>query len=279
MTDATRHVHLNSHLQQMMSRMISACDIPMPAADENENGNGDGDTAQDNTGAALASYENVGVPRQSQQTNVGRICNEAHDGKLNSTSLLLEGTRFGSNGARIELDVDNLAGYSLFQGQIVSVSGYNHSGRKMVVEKLMEGMEEGNFVKTPKEELKKMQYGSEQGCQNGEGIKVFAVAGPYTTNQNLDYQPLADLLGMVEEEKPDVVLLMGPFVDMRQDLIKDGEDLIVEFADGSKRHVSYEQFFAAKIVGELEAMYEDLPGLRTQFVIVPSLDDAVAEPV
>jgi len=66
---------------------------------------------------------------------------------------------------------------------------------------------------------------------------------------------------------------------MRQDLIKDGEDLIVEFADGSKRHFSYEQFFAAKIVGELEAMYEDLPGLRTQFVIVPSLDDAVAEPV
>ena len=113
----------------------------------------------------------------------------------------------------------------------------------------------------------------------GQGAKIYAVAGPYTTSQNLEYQPLTDLLGVVEVEKPDVVIMMGPFVDMRMDVVKNGEDLVLEYEDGTKRHVCYEQFFAAKIAAELEALYEAEPDLKTQFILVPSMDDAVSEPV
>jgi DNA polymerase alpha subunit B len=124
-----------------------------------------------------------------------------------------------------------------------------------------------------------MHHGEGKGCQNGNAVKIYAAAGPYTTSQDLDYQPLMDLLGTIEAETPDVVILMGPFVDMRQDKVQSGEELTVEYEDGTKRHVCFEQFFAAKIASELENMYESNPGLKTQFVLVPSMDDAIAEPV
>jgi hypothetical protein len=72
---------------------------------------------------------------------------------------------------------------------------------------------------------------------------------------------------------------MGPFVDMRQEIVKNGEDLVLECEDGTKTHVCYEQFFAAKVAAELETLYEEDPDLKTQFVLVPSMDDAVSEPV
>ena len=323
MTDATRHTHLDAQLRSMMEQMMEAYHIPLPSEDEDEH-NAEADTeatigtngdsnANANANAktrTLAPYENVGVPRQSLQTNIGRICNEAHNGKLNKTTLLLEGSRHGSNGARIELDVEKLsnahggsasasasANFSLFQGQIVCVEGYNQSGRRMVVERLMEGLpvhasSDGNdnandnananangLEKTAKSLVREMHHGEGKGCQNGNAVKIYAAAGPYTTSQDLDYQPLMDLLGTIEAETPDVVILMGPFVDMRQDKVQSGEELTVEYEDGTKRHVCFEQFFAAKIASELENMYESNPGLKTQFVLVPSMDDAIAEPV
>mmetsp|Transcript_658 Transcript_658/g.808 ORF Transcript_658/g.808 Transcript_658/m.808 type:complete len:763 (+) Transcript_658:75-2363(+) len=311
MTDRPRHVHLNNHLQSQVQELIEVLNIPMQLTEEEEHDNHQGQENEtvkkdSNNSHQWPPYEHVGVPRQSLQTNVGRICNAAHVGKLNTTTIVLEGTKQGSNGSRIELDVSTLeqknnASFSLFPGQIVAVSGYNCSGRRMVVERLVEGAlpmpknnEEENVnnnnnnvsiglqtVKTSKAELTRMQYSQETNCQNGKPITVFAAAGPYTTNRDLTYQPLTDLLEVVMDAKPDVVLLMGPFLDMRQELVKenDGEHLTVEYEDGIKAHVSYEQFFMVKIAMELEGLFEDEPDLKTQFVIVPSLDDAIAEPV
>lgn len=301
MTDAARHTHLEARLTSMTEQMIKAYDIPLPGSDDGEENQNEkeGEQKQEHAqSGAFATFEHVGVPRQSLQTNIGRICNEAHVGKLNKTTLLLEGSKNGSNGARIELDVEKLskeASFSLFQGQIVCVEGYNYSGRKMVVHRLMEGLpstssssnsscDKGDDAvlvqpKTRKQDLLEMQYGNKEGCQNGNSLKIYAVAGPYTTSDDLEYQPLADLLGTIEVDKPDVVILMGPFVDMRQQKVKTGEELTLEYQDGSKRYVTFEQFFAAKIANELEVMFENDPALKTQFVLVPSMDDAIAEPV
>lgn len=274
MSDVGRHVALDRHLQTMTEKMMESYGISsfsqqaldFAAVEKEEQS---GDVAE---GEPLPPFQFVGVASTVTQTNIGRICNEAHDGKLNATSLLLEGTRHGSNGARIELDVQNLSNYCLFQGQIVGVTGINHSGSKMVVKTLMEGLDckgddDDDMAKSPKDVFGK------------DGLKVYAVAGPYTTSTDLKYQPLADFLALVLEDKPDVVIMMGPFVDMRQEMIQNGEDLVVEYDNGTKVHVCYEQFFAAKIATELESLYEEDPDLKTQFVLVPSMDDAVSEPV
>jgi DNA polymerase alpha subunit B len=293
MTDAMRHTHLDQRLVSMTERMIEAYNIPILQEDDgdddeemNDNVKKEEGTEPNSESKPFAPYEIVGVPRQSLQTNIGRICNDAHDGKLNKTTLLLEGSRHGANGTRIELDVEKLVqkegvSFSLFQGQIVLVEGYNHSGRRMVAERLVEGLpfQMEDMEMTSKSVLRDMHYGEEKGSQNGKPVKVMTAAGPYTTSQDLEYQPLMDLLGTIEIEKPDVVILMGPFVDLRQEKVESGEDLTVEYEDGTKRYVTFEQFFAAKVSSELEALYESDPGMKTQFVLVPSMDDAIAEPV
>jgi DNA polymerase alpha subunit B len=223
-------------------------------------------------------FEQVGVPRQSVQFNVGRICNESHSGKINSTTILLEGSRSGSNGARISVDVSRLENYSVFPGQIVGVKGMNVSGRKIMAEEIVEGIENNNgerMVKTKRSILKESN-------KNGHGTKIFTVAGPYTT-EDFEYKPLESLLENVVKEKPDVVIMMGPFVDMKMEKIANGE-MTVEFVDGDgnpeEKVVSYEAFFAAKISSVLESLFEDMKdSMKTQFVLVPSTDDAIAEPV
>ena len=97
----------------------------------------------------------MGLPRQNRVLCVGRICKEAHGGRLNQASVQLEGSRGHSMGSTIALDLSGLLGndggdvgdrgnreygYSLFPGQIVAVEGINPSGRTMRVTRVIEGV-------------------------------------------------------------------------------------------------------------------------------------------
>jgi len=321
MTDKDRSKALDSHSQSFQPKIIQQMQkehlkLLHPKNEQEEN---DDDLEQEED----VQVELVGIPHPTTQLNIGRVCNSAHEGKMNKTTILLEGSKNGSNGARIELDVNhfhrnddaatqqqqqqqNQSSYSLFPGQIVGVSGVNNSGRKMYVQELKEGVQETQFAKIKKSELKHLYDTANTGTdtitdtstddddrtdasssKNNHGMKVYAVAGPYTTNQDLNYAPLTDLILLVLEEKPDVVIMMGPFVDMRQQLLKDGDEVKLEYEqDGDedvgevvRRYVSYETLFAAKISQVLEDLYTEVPDLKTKFILVPSLDDAIAEPV
>ena len=92
----------------------------------------------------------------------------------------------------------------------------------------------------------------------------------------MDYAPFIDLLNKVLEEKPDVVILTGPFVDTRQKAVQSGRLTIdVEREDGNIDEIvaSYEAVFADKITAVIE---ETLTESETDFVLVPSLEDATA---
>ena len=96
----------------------------------------------------------------------------------------------------------------------------------------------------------------------------------------MSYQPLIDLLHVIMEQSPDVVILTGPFVDMRQDAIKSGRPTIeFEDEDGSTAElvVSHEAFFANKVTSVIEEAFSVDEALKTQFVFVPSVDDATAK--
>ena len=110
-------------------------------------------------GGGCAKWTPVGLPRQNRVLCVGRICEEAHGGRLNQASVQLEGSRGHSMGSTIALDLSGLLrndggdvgdrgnreyGYSLFPGQIVAVEGINPSGRTMRVTRVIEGVEETN---------------------------------------------------------------------------------------------------------------------------------------
>ena len=110
-----------------------------------------------------------------------------------------------------------------------------------------------------------------------------AVCGPYMTSENLEYEPLLDLLHNILEASPDVVILSGPFVDMGHEKVQRGElKMQGKNENGVDEMIvlSYEAFFANNIAELLEALYDPDEGnedLRTQFVLVPSLEDATAQ--
>ena len=77
--------------------------------------------------------------------------------------------------------------------------------------------------------------------------------------------------------KPDVVILNGPFVDMRHESVLSGETTLC-FEDGlGAVTVPFDTFFANKVSLIIEELYTQNEDCTTQFVLVPSLYDATAE--
>jgi DNA polymerase alpha subunit B len=133
------------------------------------------------------------------------------------------------------------------------------------------------------------RYHHDESFQNSMPLRIVTASGPFTTVDNLEYQPLLDLMAIVQQHAPDVVILAGPFVDLKHPVLASGHAPLA-FADGNADDnddensggsnefgASYEMFFANKVATLLEELYETDPDLTTQFVLVPSLDDAVAE--
>ena len=160
--------------------------------------------------------------------------------------------------------------YSLFPGQIVAVEGMNTTGRKLVASRICEGASH----KPTTSAVKQLREFSEM--QGASSLKIVTACGPYTTSDNLDYEPFIDLMNNVLEQAPDVVILIGPFVDLRHDSIKNGSTK-VELEGGGEMVLSYETYFANKITSLLEeVLFDPEANSRTQFILVPSLDDATA---
>uniref|UniRef100_A0A8C4PC98 DNA polymerase alpha subunit B n=1 Tax=Dromaius novaehollandiae TaxID=8790 RepID=A0A8C4PC98_DRONO len=146
----------------------------------------------------LEEFASAGLPAQEPVTVLGQIGCDGN-GKLNAKSVVLEGDRERSAGARVPLDLSELPEYSLFPGQVVAVEGTNSTGRRLVASKLYEGVPLP-FYAPPEPEP---EPGAAQRL-------VLAACGPYTTSDSLAYAPLADLVAVVARDKPDVCVLVRP---------------------------------------------------------------------
>jgi len=224
----------------------------------------------------------VGVPSPETVWVCGRICCDATEGKLNQSSVVLEGSWRESRGKRVELDlttIEKLSPYALFPGQVVLVEGVNASGKTMVVTRLVEGAPKPR-MRSPRSLLKEYNFSSR--FQNGAPLSVYVASGPFTTSDNLSYEPFQDLLRLVLVHKPDVVVLLGPFVDSTQPLLSEGKEITLTTVDDRGREytagATYEMVFIERIVRDgLRAMFnaEDENGaVATQFIFVPALQDA-----
>jgi DNA polymerase alpha subunit B len=232
------------------------------------------------------TLQQVGVPSQDLVWVCGRIVCESAEGRINRQSVMLEGSRKESAGRRVHLDLSDMSGipFSLFPGQIVLVEGINSSGRKMMARRIVEGVAKPMLSSKPSLLL---DYHHSKHYQGGQALSVVTAAGPFTTSDNLDYQPLQDLLVHVLETKPDVLILVGPFVDISQPLLSNGHVVLTnDDEDGGegglatqRTHLaSYEMVFVEKVVrdclGQMFNSEDDFGGhLPTNIVLVPSLLD------
>ncbi|KAK2100175.1 DNA polymerase alpha subunit B [Saguinus oedipus] len=146
------------------------------------------------------------APAQEPVTLLGQIGCDSN-GKLNNKSVILEGDREHSSGAQIPVDLSELKEYSLFPGQVVIMEGINTTGRKLVATKLYEGVP-----------LPFYQPTEEDG--DFEQTMVLVACGPYTTSDSITYDPLLDLIAVINHDRPDVCILFGPFLDAKHEQVE-----------------------------------------------------------
>ncbi|KAF7667628.1 hypothetical protein LDENG_00054650 [Lucifuga dentata] len=201
-------------------------------------------------GESLKSHFNteefspISLPAQDSITVLGQVCCDGN-GKLNAQSVLLEaGPEQG--GQQVPVDLSELREYSLFPGQVVVMEGMNTTGRKLVASKLYEGVPLPFYMPEVKKEM------------DEEPVNVLVACGPYTTSDNLTFDPLLDLISIILRDRPDVCLLLGPFVDSKHEQIEKAQ--VTE---------TFEAIFSRCI----ESVVEGTKSVGCQLVFVPSQRD------
>lgn len=198
----------------------------------------------------IEAFAPVLVPAQEPVTLLGQIGCDSN-GKLNNKSVILEGDREHSSGAQVPVDLSELREYSLFPGQVVIMEGMNTTGRKLVATKLYEGVP-----------LPFYQPTEEDG--DFEQNMVLVACGPYTTSDSITYDPLLDLITIINHDQPDVCILFGPFLDAKHEQV---ENCLLTS--------SFEDVFKQC----LRTIVEGTRSSGSHLVFVPSLRDVQHEPV
>uniref|UniRef100_A0A8C8I4T0 DNA polymerase alpha subunit B n=1 Tax=Oncorhynchus tshawytscha TaxID=74940 RepID=A0A8C8I4T0_ONCTS len=158
----------------------------------------------------IEEFSPVSLPAQDSVIVLGQVCCDSN-GKLNSQSVLLEAGP-DQGGRQVPVDLSELRDYSLFPGQVVVMEGMNTSGRKFVASKLFEGVPLP-FYSTPIKQEMDMDIPDEQ-------FLVMVACGPYTPSDGLTFDPLVDLINVIARDRPDVCILLGPFVDSKHEQIE-----------------------------------------------------------
>eukprot|EP00588_Corethron_pennatum_P010543 CAMPEP_0194271666 /NCGR_PEP_ID=MMETSP0169-20130528/5393_1 /TAXON_ID=218684 /ORGANISM="Corethron pennatum, Strain L29A3" /LENGTH=653 /DNA_ID=CAMNT_0039014075 /DNA_START=66 /DNA_END=2027 /DNA_ORIENTATION=- len=224
----------------------------------------------------------VGIPCREPRLLLGRIANGAAldetsgvRAKMHATTVELEGCAdAGGPDVVAALDLSQVAGgYALFPGQVVGAVGTNPSGRRVAVSQVIHGA-------PPQPATSRV--GDLVRAHRGDGrpLRITCASGPYTSASDLEYEPLADLLGACITERPDVCVLCGPFVDARHPLLR-GPAVALPSEGGGTLAATHDMVFAERVSATLAELYEEWAdagdaGVETQFVLVPGTDDLVA---
>ncbi|XP_012526431.1 DNA polymerase alpha subunit B [Monomorium pharaonis] len=155
------------------------------------------------TGHEMHYVRYIRKPSQTKFRTFGRINTK----KGSTNTVILEGStrrRGTSTADTIELDF-RLKQYSVFPGQIVAVEATNPVGDTLYVNEL--------FTKSYTPVANPPRITS--------SINIYVAAGPFTGSNNLDYQPLWDLMDKVASDEPHVLILIGPFLEYTHNKIQE----------------------------------------------------------
>lgn len=151
----------------------------------------------------LNNISHVGLPNQTTVKCIGRICSD-NDFKLDTNSTLLIGAdEMKLRTAR--LNFNRLKSYSLFPGQTVFVQGFNPRGDTFFVDEIVA---ERNLTYSEMPNLT-------------DDLSIVMACGPFTITDDINYEPMNELLAYCKQNKPDVLILIGPFVDADNRSIQD----------------------------------------------------------
>ncbi len=105
---------------------------------------------------------------------------------------------------------------------------------------------------------------------NVRPLTIMIAAGPYTTDQNLDFSPLHAFLDNAAEAYADTIVLFGPFLDAEHPQIRSGDFDAPPNSNPDQANMA--DLFRHHISGPLQAFYKRVPICNV--ILVPSLRDA-----
>uniref|UniRef100_A0A3Q3GQS0 DNA polymerase alpha subunit B n=1 Tax=Labrus bergylta TaxID=56723 RepID=A0A3Q3GQS0_9LABR len=193
----------------------------------------------------IEEFSPVSLPAQDSITVLGQVCCDSN-GKLNAQSVLLEaGPEQG--GQQVPVDLSELKEYSLFPGQV--------SRRKLVLSLRIKppcGIPLPFYTSDVKMETDEASHFV------AEPVNVLVACGPYTPSDSLMFDPLLDLINVIVRDRPDVCLLLGPFVDSKHEQIEKAQ--VTE---------TFEAIFSRCI----ESIVDGTKSVGSRLVLVPSQRD------
>jgi DNA polymerase alpha subunit B len=229
--------------------------------------------------SAFGSAANQSI---SEIVAVGRIASDSLEGKLNASSLVLETSRRMGGGLRIPLKVDRLSGYQFFPGQIVALKGINASGDDFTVSEVLETPLLPNAASAPATIDAHIQRlrggpGAMDSDTDAAPLNIILGAGPYTADDNLDFEPLHALCSQAADSYADALVLTGPFLDVDHPLIASGDFDLPEEAMTEPDTATMSTIFKYLVSPAFNQLIASNPHIT--ILLVPSVKDAISKHV
>eukprot|EP01087_Luapelamoeba_hula_P005130 TRINITY_DN15210_c0_g1_i1.p1 TRINITY_DN15210_c0_g1~~TRINITY_DN15210_c0_g1_i1.p1 ORF type:complete len:485 (-),score=51.49 TRINITY_DN15210_c0_g1_i1:75-1508(-) len=112
-------------------------------------------------------------------------------------------------GERLKLHFEGVSSHSLFPGQVVAVRGTNPHGETLYCKQIMTHTTPATSTQSPPLE--------------GDGFKMLVLAGPFAPHDRLEYIGFHQkLVNLVNDKKPDLLLLIGPLLDVLHPQVQTG---------------------------------------------------------
>lgn len=205
---------------------------------------------------------------------VGRIASDSMEGKLNTASLVLETSRRTGAGLRVPLKVDSLPSVNFFPGQIVALKGINASGNYFSVKEILPtpllppAASTAAAIDSTNERLE---------ADGNLPLNIMVGSGPYTADDNLDFEPLQEICNKAGENHVDALVLTGPFLDIEHPLLASGDFDLPDVKGYDPETATLATVFRHCITGPLHRLVAAVPSIT--IVMVPSVRDVLSKHV
>uniref|UniRef100_A0A1B0D046 DNA polymerase alpha subunit B n=1 Tax=Phlebotomus papatasi TaxID=29031 RepID=A0A1B0D046_PHLPP len=137
---------------------------------------------------------------------VGRISYESTSNRLSANSTVLVGNSKDKMSI-VSLNFSRIPSVAVFPGQIVLAKGMNPTGGTLFLRQIFTE----RYWSPPRAP-----------SQLHKPLRLLIAAGPFAENNDLVCEPLQDLMMQCKQTRPNVLILIGPFVDINNSCIADG---------------------------------------------------------
>jgi DNA polymerase alpha subunit B len=185
-------------------------------------------------------------------------------------------------GLRVPLKVHALRGFQFFPGQIVALKGINASGDEFTVSEVLEMPLLPSAASAPSTlvgHLDRLKGGPDaMETDSLLPLSLMFASGPYTADNNLDFEPLHELCSQAADSYADTLVLGGPFIDVDHPLIATGDFELPEEVDTTESEsATMTTVFKHMISPALTRLTSANPSIT--ILLVPSVKDVISKHV